>query len=182
MGGVGAVRLAGLLALAAVAAPATAAVVEAVPTGFVSRNEALLAKPPAQVWAALLAWGAWWDPAHSYSGKPGQITLDPFAGGALEEKWPGGSVLHASVINVLPEKLLRMNGGFGPLQALPVNAVLDISLKPEGAGTRLSLTYRVGGPPQTKLPELAAPVDAVMTAGFQRLVRWAETGSPEETR
>jgi uncharacterized protein YndB with AHSA1/START domain len=172
--------LALLAALAA--APASAEVVESVPTGFTSRSEALVARPPAALWAALLQWGRWWDPAHSYSGKPGALLLEPRANGTLAESWDGGSVLHATVLNAMPPRLLRLQGGFGPLQALPVNAILDFTLKPEGQATRLTMTYRVGGPPQTRLPDLAAPVDAVMSAGFARLVRFAQTGTPEESR
>jgi uncharacterized protein YndB with AHSA1/START domain len=169
-------------ALLLLAAPVAAEVTTSGPDGFVSRSEALVAKPPADVWTALLDWTAWWDPAHSYSGKPGLLKLEPRAGGTLSETWEGGSTWHATVVNLLPPRLLRLHGGFGPLQSLPVNAVLDFQLKPEGAGTRLSMTYRVGGPPMAKLDTLATPVDAVMSAGFKRLVRLAETGRPEETR
>jgi hypothetical protein len=164
------------------AAPAAAEVVETAPTGFTSRSEAWVAKPPAELWAALLQWGRWWDPAHSYSARPGALVLEPRANGTLSESWEGGSVWHATVLNVLPPQLLRLSGGFGPLQALPVSAVLDFTLKPEGEGTRLTMSYRVGGPPQTRLPDLAAPVDAVMSAGFARLVRFAQTGTPQESR
>ena len=36
-------------------------------------------------------------------------------------------------------------GGFGPLQALPVNAVLDFTLKPEANGTRLTIMFTMHG-------------------------------------
>ena len=164
--------------LLALAMPAQARLASAAADGFVSANEAVLPQPPAAVWTALTNWSAWWDPAHSYSGKPGVIALELKPGGLLSEQWPGGSVAHAVVVNALPPALLRLNGGFGPLQALPVNAVLDFSLKPEGSGTRLTMTYRVAGPAGTKLDLLAAPVDAVMSAGFARLVNFANTGKP----
>lgn len=171
-----------VMALLLLASPAAAEVTQSGPDGFVSRNEALVARPPAELWTALLAWSSWWDPAHSYSGKPGVLVLEPRAGGTLTETWDGGSVWHATVVNAMPPRLLRLHGGFGPLQGQPASAVLDFQLKPEGAGTRLTMTYRVGGPAMAKLDALAAPVDSVMTAGFQRLVRKAETGRPEETR
>lgn len=172
---------AAILALALVAAPAAAEVTEKGPDGFVSRSEAVLAKPPAEVWTALTGW-RWWDPAHSYSGKPGVLALEPQAGGTLSERWDGNSVWHATVVNAMPPRLLRLHGGFGPLQALPVNAVLDFVLKPEGAGTKLTMTYRVGGPATAKLDTLAAPVDGVMSAGFARLVQLVNTGEIRETR
>lgn len=168
-----------LLAVATLlAAPARAAVAEARADGFVSVNEAVMPATPAQVWAALTNWPAWWDKQHSYSGEAGALRLDAQAGGALIERWPGGSVEHARVINALPPQLLRLAGGFGPLQALPVNAILEFRITPENGNTRLTMTYRVAGSPQSKLDTLAAPVDAVMSAGFDRLINFANTGKP----
>lgn len=158
--------------------PAAAELAASGPDGFTSRSEALIAKPPAEVWAALTSWGQWWDPAHSYSGKPGSLSLDAKAGGQLLERWDGGTVLHATVLSAMPGRLLRLEGGFGPLQSLPVNAVLSFALKAEGEHTRLTMTYGVGGPASLKLDNFAAPVDSVMTAGFQRLTRHATTGTP----
>ena len=175
-------RRAAALLLGLVAAPASAAVTMSGPDGFVSVNGVVVAKPPAEVWASVLQWSRWWDPAHSYSGEPGGIVLEPKAGGRLVEEFDGKSVQHATVVHVRPPELLRLEGGFGPLQMLPVNAVLDIALKPDGAGTRLSMTYRVGGPAFARLDEMATPVDAVMSAGFQRLLRFVNTGHAEETR
>ncbi len=168
-----------LLALSLfLAPPAQARLSQTGPDGFVSANETLVSLPPAAVWTALTNWSAWWDPAHSYSGSKGAIVLEPAASGRLIERWPGGSTVHATVLTVMPPSLLRLVGGFGPLQSLPVNAVLDFSLKPEGGGTRLTMVYRVAGSPASKLDTLAAPVDAVMSAGFARLVNFANTGKP----
>lgn len=165
-----------LLAAALAAAPLKAAVTASSPTGFVSESKASIAKPPAEVWAALVQWGGWWDPAHSYSGSAGNLKLDARAGGQLSETWPGGSVLHATVLTAMPGELLRMDGAFGPLQALPVVAVLDFTLKPEGKGTLLTMRYRVAGAPEAGLDKMAGPVDGVMSAGFGRLARFAEAG------
>lgn len=177
------VLLAGWLLLAnalllALVMPARAAVAEARADGFVSVNEAVMPTTPAQVWAALIDWPAWWNPQHSHSGEAGALRLDPQAGGALIERWPGGTVKHARVINGLPRQLLRLAGGFGPLQALPVNAILEFRIAPENGNTRLTMTYRVAGNPQSKLDTLAAPVDAMMSAGFDRLINFANTGKP----
>lgn len=160
------------------AVPADARVTQSAPDGFVSTSEAVVPLPPDQLWTALLAWNAWWDPAHSYSGAAGALVLEPEAGGALMERWSGGSVRHAVVISAMPPSLLRLSGGLGPLQALPVNAMLDFSLKAQGNGTRLTMTYRVAGTAAARLDTLAAPVDAVMSAGFARLLRYATTGDP----
>lgn len=166
------------LVLLSLAVPAVAKLESSAPDGFVSVNEALVPLPADNLWAAVTNWSNWWDPAHSYSGKLGAIMLDPQAGGLLSERWAEGSTTHASVVTVMPPALLRLSGGFGPLQSLPVNAILDITLKPEAGGTRLKMIYRIGGPAATKLDTLAAPVDAVMSAGFARLVNFATTGKP----
>uniref|UniRef100_UPI0013D96588 ATPase n=1 Tax=Sandarakinorhabdus rubra TaxID=2672568 RepID=UPI0013D96588 len=121
-------------------------------------------------------WQAWWDPAHSYSEVPGALRLDARAGGALVERWPGGSVEHARVLAALPPSLLRLAGGFGPLQALPVGAVLEFAITTENDSTRLAMTYRVAGGAGLKLDTLAGPVDSVMSAAFDRLVTYANTG------
>jgi uncharacterized protein YndB with AHSA1/START domain len=171
-------RLALAVLLATSLSPAQAAVVTRDADGFVSTSSALVPKPPAAVWAALVQWDKWWSPAHSYSGKATNFTLVPRASGSLLESWDGQSVQHAAVLTVMPGKLLRLQGGFGPLQSQPVNAVLDFTLTGEGDSTRLTLTYRVGGPAYARLPDLAAPVDAVMTEALSRLARFAATGQP----
>ena len=167
-----------LFVLALAAIPARAEVREVRPDGFMLVSEAVLPTPPDRVWAALVNWSGWWDPAHSYSGQPGVLKLGPRAGGTLSESWPGGSVEHARVVNAMPPSLLRLVGGFGPLQSLAVNAVLDFRIKAENGNTRLTMTYRVAGSAADKLDTLAAPVDAVMSAGFDRLLNVANTGKP----
>ncbi len=162
--------LAALLLGVASALPASARVSMSGPDGFVSMNEAVVPAAPAAVWAQLVAWNRWWPAEHSYSGDAARLSLDPQAGGLLVERWNGQSVVHATVATAMAPRLLRLIGGFGPLQAFPVNAVLDITLAPEGSGTRLKLAYRVGGPSFVHLEEFATPVDEVMSGAFARLV------------
>jgi uncharacterized protein YndB with AHSA1/START domain len=160
-------RLIAAIAVITASTPAHAELREATPNGFVSAHEAVVAVPPAAVWAALVAWQDWWPAQHSYSGKAPALELK--AGGALSERWAGGEVLHATVVNMLPPKMLRLRGEFGPLQSMPVTAVLDFILKPEGNGTKLAMQYRVAGGAAT-LASFAKPVDGVMAEGFARLV------------
>ncbi|MFZ4383138.1 MAG: hypothetical protein ACOYO0_14360, partial [Sandarakinorhabdus sp.] len=167
-----------LIMLVLLAAPAQARLTQSTADSFISANSADLPVPPAAVWTALLDWGGWWDPAHSYSRVPGAMMLQAEAGGVLIERWPGGSVAHASVLMVMPASVLRLSGGFGPLQALPVGAILEFSLKAQGTGTSVMMTYRVAGNATSGLDTLAAPVDAVMSAAFQRLARHAGSGKP----
>jgi len=79
-------------------------------------------------------------------------------------------VLHAKVLRVLPGRQLRLSGGLGPLQALPVSAILDITLTPEREGTRVLLTYHVGGPASADLGRLAPLVDAILADALARLL------------
>ena len=160
-----------------VASTAEAELVANAADGFTLRNAATIPVPPATAWTALIDWRHWWSPAHSYSGTA--PTLDPAAGGRLVERWPGGDVLHAIVTNAQSPKRLRPSGGFGPLQALPVGAVFDFALVPDGLGTNITTTYRVVGNAAAELDGFAGPVDAVITEGFARLTRFAVTGKPD---
>ena len=166
------------LLLATIASSAQTAVIKSAPDGFVSDSSAVIGVKPARMWRALTNWSNWWDKAHSYSGKAEAIHLDPRGGGLLLERWDKNSVQHAVVLSAVAPSSLRMSGGFGPLQALPVNAILDFSLRGEGSGTRLTMTYRVAGTAANNLDTLAVPVDSVMSEGFSRLLNYAATGKP----
>jgi hypothetical protein len=167
----------GILIMAFAGASAHADVVQTSPEGFTVRHTASVPVSPRKMWMALVSWDKWWPPEHSYSGRAPK--LNPRAGGSLSEVWPGGSVLHASVLSAMPNKLLRLNGGFGPLQSMPATAILDFKLEPDAQGTRLTMTYSVAAPTSAKVDQLAAPVDGVLGEGFQRLARFAATGKPE---
>lgn len=167
-----------LAALLAASTPAASEVVAASPDSFALRFEGVAPRPPAEAWAALADWGGWWPEAHSYSGKAANMSFEAEADGELEEEWEGGSVTHGEVVLAMPPKLLRLHAAFGPLQALPVAGVLEFALAPEGQGTRLTLTYRVGGPASAKLDSLAASVNAVFAEAFARLL--AHTPPPPE--
>ena len=166
------------LLLATIASSAQTAVIKSAPDGFVSDSSAVIGVKPARMWRVLTNWSNWWDKAHSYSVKAEAIHLDPRGGGLLLERWDKNSVQHAVVLSAVAPSSLRMSGGFGPLQALPVNAILDFSLRGEGSGTRLTMTYRVAGTAANNLDTLAVPVDSVMSEGFSRLLNYAATGKP----
>lgn len=155
-----------LLALAVASPPAQAAPLSVTPDGFVLRY--VVTAPtadPAALYAQFSRIGDWWSGEHSYSGDAKNLSLDLKAGGCWCETWPGGSIEHARLVLAMPGRALRFVGGFGPLQALPVNAVLSVSFAegPQGGGT-MTVTYRVAGPAAAKLEALAAPVDQVLGA------------------
>jgi hypothetical protein len=88
-------------------------------------------------WDALLDWGGWWPAAHSYSGSAANLEINAQPAGRLEETWTGGSVLHGTVVAGDNGPAAALNAAaLGPLQAMPVNAILDIALAPSPAGTR----------------------------------------------
>jgi uncharacterized protein YndB with AHSA1/START domain len=169
-----------VLASALIAAPADAEVRASAPDGFHLVHMAQVNRAPQEIWEALADWGGWWPDAHTFSGSAANIDLDLEANGELEEEWDGGEVLHAVVLQTRPAQLLRLSGGFGPLQALPVNAVLDIALVPEGGGTRVTLSYRVAGSASEGLDRYAAPVDRVFAEAFARLITHTAPADPKE--
>ncbi|NIJ19472.1 uncharacterized protein YndB with AHSA1/START domain [Sphingomonas naasensis] len=161
-----------LLALPLLAAvPASAEVIASSETSFASHHVLTVAAPPAQLWATLLRPASWWDGAHSYSGNAANLSLDARPGGCWCEKTPGGGVEHMRIVYLAANDTLRMTGGLGPLQAMPVAGVMTITLKPAGAGTTLTLDYAVAGP---GLASLAAPVDQVLGVQWTRLKAAAE--------
>jgi uncharacterized protein YndB with AHSA1/START domain len=165
--------------LAAVAlaagAPALAEVSASTETGFATHSEVVVAATPAQVWAEMTKPAGWWNAEHSYSGNAANMHLDPVAGGCFCEVIPtsagepAGQVEHMRVLYVAPYSTLRLSGGLGPLQAEAVTGVLTMTLKPEGAMTRISWDYVVGGYMRMKMAEMAPVVDGVVGEQLLRL-------------
>jgi hypothetical protein len=161
------------------AAPAGAEVVETTADRFVTRATASVRATPLATWLALTRPGEWWNPAHSWSGDAKNMTLTPQGGGCFCERIPvgdsgnssamEGSARHAEVLQAFPMKVLRMRGGFGPLQGEPANGVLTITLKEVPGGTRIMWEYNVGGPMRYKIAEIAPAVDGVMSEQLGRL-------------
>jgi uncharacterized protein YndB with AHSA1/START domain len=174
------VRVASLAAgFALVAAPVAAEVVETAADRFVTRSTASVKATPLATWLALTRPGEWWSSKHSWSGDAKNMTLTPQGGGCFCERIPvgdtgnssaiEGSARHAEVLQAFPLKVLRMRGGFGPLQGEPATGVLTITLKEVPGGTRVLWEYNVGGPMRYKIAELAPAVDAVMAEQLKRL-------------
>jgi uncharacterized protein YndB with AHSA1/START domain len=169
--------------LLAAAAPADAEIVKRATEGFIIRHEGVVKGSPVAAWAALTDWGGWWPASHTYSGDPANLSLELEADGELEEVWPGGQVLHGSVVAALPERLLRLNAPLGPLQALPVNAVLEFTLAPSGTDTRVGVVFHVAGPAAVNAGRYAEAVDKVFAEAFPRLLaHTARPKPPEETK
>jgi hypothetical protein len=137
---------------------------------FSLRQDGLSPLPPAALWQRLVQPGSWWSPAHSYSGDAQNLSLDLRVGGYWQESWEGGAVAHGRVILLQPEKMLRLEAPFGPLQGLGTYSVWTITLSAERGGTRVVFEETSMGVPGSALDKLAPAVDAVKTEAMKRLV------------
>ena len=149
---------------------ATAEIVSASDTHFVLRLEAESSLAPGELWRRLANPAAWWHPDHTYSGDAGNLALDVTAGGLWREDWEGGSVLHGRVLFAKPERSLRLEAPFGPLQGSGAYTVWTITLTPTDAGTRVVFDERAIAPDGADLESLARAVDAVKSEAINRLI------------
>ncbi|MBS0477894.1 MAG: ATPase [Proteobacteria bacterium] len=159
------------------ASPVAADVIDTSAAGFtVSRTVSIAATPDA-VWRTLTKPSHWWSKDHSWSGDAANFYIDS---NCFCEKLPGrGSVEHARVVFSDKDKLLRMVGAFGPLQAYAVTGVMTFELTPGGAkGTTLKMTYTVGGYMPGGIDKMAEPVDNVLGQQVLGLKTAAETLIP----
>ncbi|MEQ8487007.1 MAG: hypothetical protein RIB46_21800 [Pseudomonadales bacterium] len=154
------------------AAGASAEVTSSGPGGFVSEHELIVDGTPERVFTALtVEVASWWDATHSYSGDAANFSLTPEPGGCFCERLPGGGgVEHMRVVFAQPGRLLRLEGGLGPLQGMGVSGAMDFALEPAGEDrTRLRYRYAVSGFAPGGLEALAMPVDQVQLGQLQRL-------------
>jgi len=180
----GAAALVALVAVVSSSAAAWAEVLSAGPAGFNIRHVVDTPNAPAPtVWAALSDIARWWDPEHTYSGNARNLSLDPVVLGCFCEKLSlYAGVEHARVVYALPAKTLRLSGALGPLQPFGVTGSLTWQIDPVGAGSRITMTYNVGGFADRPLAEWAPLVDAVMVAQTQRLASLVNSGNPEPAK
>jgi uncharacterized protein YndB with AHSA1/START domain len=166
-----------VLALAS-ATEIRADVIDASANGFTTTTTAEVAAPPARVFEAVVAQvGLWWAASHTWSGTPKNMSIEGKAGGCFCERLAGGgSVRHMTVLLAEPGKTLRMSGGLGPLQEMPVTGVLTLTFAPTTGGTRVEMIYAVGGYTKDGLSKLAPLVDSVLAEQVKRLKAFVETG------
>jgi hypothetical protein len=160
---------------------ARAAVVEVTAEGFSVHQEATATADPKAVYKTLLKdVDQWWNPAHTYSGNSRNLSIDHKVGGCFcEDLGHGGGVEHARVILLIPDSQVRMSGAFGPLQSSALVGTLSFKLTPSGTGTKIEMTYNVGGYMHGAFTNIAEGVDEVLGDQLQRLTRFADTGKPQ---
>jgi hypothetical protein len=167
--------------LCAASSSAHAEIVNAGPNGFNLRHviEAPNVAAPV-VWAALADISKWWDPEHTYSGDARNLTLDPTVRGCFCERTSlYAGIEHGTVVYAQPAKTLRIVGALGPLQEFGVTGAMTWQIDAAGGGSRITLTYNVGGFADRPLSDWAPIVDEVLGVQAKRLGRFVTVGSPE---
>jgi hypothetical protein len=164
--------------------PAGAEIVSAGATGFNIRYVVEMPNAAAPtVWAALSDVAKWWDPEHTNSGVARNLSLDPQLNGCLCEKLSlYAGIEHATVLYAQPAKTLRLSGALGPLQEFGVSGVMTWSIEPAGGGSRITLTYNVGGFADRPLADWAPLVDDMLGDQLKRLARYITQGNPAEPK
>ncbi|HTY59795.1 MAG TPA: ATPase [Bacteroidota bacterium] len=160
----------------------SAEVIDSSAIGFTVKNTVEIASSPADVYNRVVHdVGGWWNPAHTYSGDAHNLSIDGIGGGCFCEKLSGGgSVRHMTVIYAAPGKVLRMDGALGPLQPMAVTGTMTLSFTGSGTGTKLELTYTVGGYTPHGLQRIAPAADRMLGEQIGRLKSYIETGNPAQ--
>lgn len=176
----GLVRQATCLALGVVLLPlqARAEVMQSAPDSALIEHHFSLRAAPMDAWQTLVHPERWWPEDHTWSGKRGNLSLAPAAGGCYCESWDGGSVEHARVVTAMPGRLLRVRGALGPLQDMAVSGVLTVRLEPNGHGTDAIVTYRLSGDASHKLDAFMPVVDTVIGQQYGAFAAYANQHEP----
>ncbi|MBI3792361.1 MAG: SRPBCC domain-containing protein [Gemmatimonadetes bacterium] len=175
-----------LIALALFVSPVVAAAQAPTVTanGFSVTFAVPVSAPPAAVFDALSTKiPKWWNPAHTFSGSAANLSIDARPGGCFCETFPsGGGVEHLRVIYMRPPSALRFSGALGPMQGSGLAGALTFELKPADGGTRVELTYNVGGAIAMGFDKIAPMAQGMLMEQVTRLKAYVETGNPEPAR
>lgn len=151
-------------------------VIDSGANGFTVKTTVTIKAAPDAVYRQIIHVGDWWDSAHTFSGDAHNLSIEEKPMGCWCEKLPQGGVRHMEVVFLSPGKKLVMIGGLGPLQSMATTGSMTFQLSPSENGTKLELTYTVGGYLAAGLNNLAAPVDGVLGQQIGRLKNFMETG------
>lgn len=155
------------------AGPAGAEVVARHADGFTLRFAVPMETSAGDVVLALDNIGGWWDGAHTYSGDAANLSLSLDSGACFCEALPDGGAFEHGRVVVLDDDHLALDAPLGPLKGRASRADLTFSWPDAASGTMVTMTFIVEGP---GLGALADPVDGVMAAQFERLIRYVEYG------
>lgn len=167
------------LAVLGLAGTAHAEVDAATPDHYTLHHEAYSPLPAESVWDRLVQPETWWVDAHTYSGEAGNLSLDDVAGGYWREDWDGNSVVHGTVLTVMPGQMLRLDAPFGPLQGMAVTVIWTITLDAQDdGGTTVTFHEVANGSMESGLDQIAPAVDGVKAEAMARLVAEATPSPP----
>ena len=155
-----------------------AKVLDASGSGFTIRQEFLIAADRQQVYeTAVTRVAQWWSSDHTFSGDAANLYIEPRVQGCFCETFDdNGGVVHMVVTFLNPNSMVRLTGGLGPLGLMGVSGNMTWEFEDTEEGTRLVLTYVVGGYSAAGLDSMAGPVDDVLAEQFARLKSLLETG------
>jgi uncharacterized protein YndB with AHSA1/START domain len=154
-------------------AAANAEVVSSGPNAFYLRQTLTV---PAAPEAALASFGRierWWSKDHTYGGDESRLSLQLRPGGCFCERLAGGGVEHMRVAYIDSPKRLVLTGGLGPLLYEGVAAVMDLRFERDGAGTKVTMDYKVAGFASGGADKLAPLVDGVLAEQMKRYAAFA---------
>ena len=170
-------RFIGFLLAVAMSGPAAAEVISSAQHGFEVRETVNLVVPVAQAYAAFARLPAWWNEAHSYSGKAANMKLALTPGGCLCEAIPeGGGVEHMRVSVVQPNERIVLTGALGPLLYEAAPGVMDVKFERIAGGTKVTMNYRAAGFANGNGDKLAPVVDSVLADQMKRFRAFAAKG------
>jgi hypothetical protein len=166
------------------AAPAAPEVVDSNAGGFTVRVSVNVRGTPAEAYSAFVDKVAkWWNPAHTFSHDAANLSLQARPAGCFCEQLPGGGgVRHMEVAYVAPGKTILLHGGIGPMLSQAVTGAMEINFIPADQGTKVTLTYAVGGYIAGGVDKWAAPSNAMLFDQIARFKSFVESGDSAKPR
>lgn len=154
-----------------------AEIIDSTKIGFTVRIERAVSADAMTVYQDFTHISKWWDSAHTYSGSAANLSLQSYAGGCFCENLENnGSVEHMKVIYSVPGKIIRMEGGIGPLQQFPVTGIMTLEIRTDEQKTMVTFTYTVGGYITGGCAKFAEIVDKVLGRQFERFINVVNSG------
>jgi len=164
------------------AAPASAEVISAGPTGFEVQEVVNLVVPQPSAYAAFGQIGKWWSKDHTYSGDSARLTLQLRPGGCFCEPLEGGGgVEHMRVSFLKPGEQIVLTGSLGPLLYEATAGVMVVSFERIAGGTRVTMNYRAAGFAKGNGDQLASGVDQVLAEQMKRYRAYAAKAPKPDT-
>jgi uncharacterized protein YndB with AHSA1/START domain len=171
---------AALLSLLVLCGPAQAEVKSSAAGGFEVTETVDIKAPARRVYTALGKIGRWWSSNHTVTGNATNMFLDLGIRGCFCERGVDGvQRRHMDVVDVAPDRQVRLRGALGPLQGAGVDGALTWTIKPSDDGVSFTQSYNVGGYFPGGLDMIAPHVDRVLHEQLARFKSFVETGSPE---